>query len=664
MQAHAVLDNAWQEETLNGRNAPQVGEVIDAVAIEKKDKLVGWDMTASVATAMGQGADSVSFALVLAEGKQAAFYSKESADHKKAPFLVIISEPDVPDSNLLINGSFEEGVDAPTGWTHDSYNRPNSAFSWDDTQAVSGSRSIKTDSFGLDDAYWFQQVQVQPYADYRLTGWIKTENVSASPQPNNVGANLSALYSWNRSEGLLGTNDWTRVELIFNAGSSSTATIAARLGFYNGITTGVAWFDDLRLEMINMPGTSLQNPGFEIGTTATPDNWWTETIMGSADFTWDTSVWHGGSKSVKITTSPEATIARWYQTILVDPDSEYELSGWARTYNVAEGRGARLAVYGMDSYLASSAPPLTGTMEWTRISTRFITGRTHLAKVTCTVGEADPLYERDASSGTLWCDDFTLIRIRTLDRTQLAGEHMALDLYTQDYIVFDDPVGYLSRLDEAYESMAYLVNSVPFNGDMITVRSDASMYYALLSGNPITIGPGDWGTLVNKQGIDFGVVHELGHDFSPNFEYYTSYLDFSSTEHWANFKLLYAFDVIGTRYPEFTIDWWAKDVPLNQLGQRFVEVEAQPWIDSGRTDYQNMDHDIYTGLLYSLVQQVGWEPFIATFHDYSMLPIPVPPTDEAKVELMANLLSKHAGVNLIPTFQSWGFPVQEGTSVP
>ena len=235
---------------------------------------------------------------------------------------------------------------------------------------------------------------------------------------------------------------------------------------------------------------------------------------------------------------------------------------------------------------------------------------------------------------------------------------MALDLYTQDYMVFDDPVGYVSRLDEVYEAMAYLVNSVPFNGDVITVRSDASMYYSLLSGNPIIIGPGDWGTLVNKQGIDFGVVHELGHDFSPNYQYYTGDIDFDAYEHWANFKLLYAFDVIGTRYPWYTIDWWQKDIPLNQLGQRFVEVKAQPWIDSGRQDYQNMEHDIYTGLLYTLVEQVGWEPFIETFHDYSAFSSPIPATDEAKVELFANLLSDHAGINLIPTFQSWGFPIQ------
>lgn len=92
--------------------------------------------------------------------------------------------------------------------------------------------------------------------------------------------------------------------------------------------------------------------------------------------------------------------------------------------------------------------------------------------------------------------------------------------------------------------------------------------------------------------------------------------------------------------------------------QFFVIKEAQPWIDSGQTDYRNMPHNAYTGLLYTLVEQVGWEPFIEAFHDYSAFSSPIPPTDEAKVELFANLLSEHAGINLIPTFQSWGFPIQ------
>jgi hypothetical protein len=38
--------------------------------------------------------------------------------------------------------------------------------------------------------------------------------------------------------------------MTFNSGSTGTVTIAARLGFWSGTTTGTAWFDDLRVTEI------------------------------------------------------------------------------------------------------------------------------------------------------------------------------------------------------------------------------------------------------------------------------------------------------------------------------------------------------------------------------------------------------------------------------
>ena len=107
----------------------------------------------------------------------------------------------------------------------------------------------------------------------------------------------------------------------------------------------------------------------------------------------------------------------------------------------------------------------------------------------------------------------------------------------------NSPTSYLNYLDEVYEAMASMVNGVPFNGGVITIRSDSSMYYGLLSGNPITIGPGNsWPTIVSTNGIDFGVPHELGHDFdlSPQNRLYMGQMTFDGAEQWANLKLLYA----------------------------------------------------------------------------------------------------------------------------
>jgi hypothetical protein len=579
--------------------------------------------------------------------------------------------------NLLVNGSFEEGVYSstgnPTGWTRDAWNPSSATLTWDNTQAILGSKSVKIMLAIPNDARWIQTVTVQPFTDYRLSGWIKTENVAHTAESVDAGANLSLYDTWTHSTGLFGTNDWTFVSLLFNSGSNIQVTVAARLGYWSGTTTGTAWFDDLRLELLHTPTTYIQNPGFESGTSNQPDHWWPESIQGSSSFEWDGSTAHSGNRSVKVSASGQG-IARWAQTALVDRDSEYELAGWIKTLNVQDPAGqswttgAKIGVYGMDSYLASATPGLRDTQNWTYVSVRFITGRTTLAKVTCTLGEADPLYARPTSSGTMWCDDLLLTKIRTLPRTYLSGRHLAMDIYTEDYLAFNDPVTYVARLDEVYEAMADLVGGIPFNGNLITVRSDASMYYGLLSGNPILIGPGrnvgggtfSWADVVNRHGIDFGVPHELGHDFDlwPQSRLYMGQMNFDGAEHWANHKVLYAYDVLGARYPTLTNETFGRTVPLGQVGQTWVEELAQPWISSGRTDYQNMD--ACTALLYMLRQQVGWEPFKGVFREYGQLSsLPAPTSDEGKVELWANTLSRYARVDFIPSFQAWGFPVRQ-----
>jgi hypothetical protein len=160
--------------------------------------------------------------------------------------------PPTPSSNLLINGSFEDGTYAPDaspdGWTQDAWNWSRVAFLWDDTQAHTGNRSIRITHNDLNDSRWIQTVPVQPNTDYHLSGWIKTENVAHANELVDAGANLSVFGTFTYIGELFGTNDWTYVSLVFNSGDNANVTIAARLGYWAGTTTGTVWFDDLRLE--------------------------------------------------------------------------------------------------------------------------------------------------------------------------------------------------------------------------------------------------------------------------------------------------------------------------------------------------------------------------------------------------------------------------------
>jgi len=153
-------------------------------------------------------------------------------------------------TNIVTNGSFEQGNYAPNnipdGWYWNSFSQ-SAVPTWDESFSKTGNRSAKITSSKLDDAWFAQNIVVQQHRPYSLSGWIKTENVAHTPEIVDNGANLSLVGGFTHAPGVLGTQDWTRTGLIFNSESNTQITIAARLGFYAGTTTGTAWFDNVRL---------------------------------------------------------------------------------------------------------------------------------------------------------------------------------------------------------------------------------------------------------------------------------------------------------------------------------------------------------------------------------------------------------------------------------
>ncbi|MFI3196986.1 MAG: hypothetical protein QX196_01540 [Methylococcaceae bacterium] len=184
-------------------------------------------------------------------------------------------------SNLITNGSFEKKssqTGLPSGWITD-YFASTSTFTWDSSEAHTGSKSAKILSPTPNDSRWITTapVQIQPNMLYNLSGWIKTDNIADTDQSENVGANLSVFGTWTHTKGLTGTHDWIYRSLLFNSGSDTQLTIGARLGYWSGTTTGTAWFDDLRL----VPITPMNpHPSWKILVL----------IYGTTDFTYTDSM--------------------------------------------------------------------------------------------------------------------------------------------------------------------------------------------------------------------------------------------------------------------------------------------------------------------------------------------------------------------------------------
>ncbi len=134
--------------------------------------------------------------------------------------------------NLLVNAGFEDGsfaLDAlPTSWSKYQYNPGRAQFTWDNTVAHSGNKSVKISATQLDDARWLQ-----------------------------VQSSSNAFLG--RGEKMVGTTDWRYFRLVFTSGDATQVTVAARLSDYGGTTTGTAWFDDLALTLVTTTPAIVPN---------------------------------------------------------------------------------------------------------------------------------------------------------------------------------------------------------------------------------------------------------------------------------------------------------------------------------------------------------------------------------------------------------------------
>ena len=162
-------------------------------------------------------------------------------------------------TNLLPNPSFEEVNDGkPVGWRTSSHGGRGVLMLAD--VGHSGKRSVRISSEEGGDVSWSAEVPVKPRTDYRLTGWIKTENVRKVGGANGAMFNVHELQDPVRggTKALTDDNDWTQVQLSFNSGALQQVTINCLFGGW-GRATGSAWFDDV--ELTPAAGSELAGEG-------------------------------------------------------------------------------------------------------------------------------------------------------------------------------------------------------------------------------------------------------------------------------------------------------------------------------------------------------------------------------------------------------------------
>ena len=185
--------------------------------------------------------------------------------------------------NLLQNPGFESGAFAP-GWEYYG-DAPGASSAVDSTVAHNGHYSTKVVFDGTADINYFhvsQLVIANPQATYRLSGYIKTINITSD---SGVELDVHDARGWTfmcyTTEPLAGTHDWTYVERTFTTPSDTTQLrVILRRVSWAGPISGTAWFDDIALTPIpsiqtlslgsGQPGTVMTILGTNFGPDPGP----------------------------------------------------------------------------------------------------------------------------------------------------------------------------------------------------------------------------------------------------------------------------------------------------------------------------------------------------------------------------------------------------------
>jgi len=335
--------------------------------------------------------------------------------------------------NLLQNPGFEDGTGAlPDNWaTYVQTGNPE--FSWVTNVFHTGAKSICIVHPDSSMSSFYQKIAVKPNYKYKVSGYIKTENVELGANWWEGGAQLridgDVKGNWwdNMTARVGGTEDWTYVELeVTTTDDADTIEVHCKLG--EGLKIkGTAWFDDISVEEEGSVGQWFvngdfetedpQNPGFPLGwvlDTNTDD-------MGTISL--DETVFHGGSKSCKLyrpANKAGEIIIR--QDKGPEPDglvdgAVYKFSGWIKTQGVTGGRGACF-ITAWDNHTIGGIS-LHGDNDWTYVEENVVYHETSWGAWRCYLG-----IDSTENDGTAWFDD---VNIEFIGKPPEAPENVSVD---------------------------------------------------------------------------------------------------------------------------------------------------------------------------------------------------------------------------------------------
>jgi hypothetical protein len=178
-----------------------------------------------------------------------------------APFLVQGNEASLAEPNPVqfMNGGFEE-YDGNKFLGFTSQTLPGTVSFVDTSVRHSGRTSVRLEHFTANpdgDGQMMQKVQLQPHRCYRMTLWVKTEDLHSPSRFIIHVQTAEKRHIAERKFGIQPTGDWRRLTMIFNSLDYHQVSVSAGM---SGGKSGKLWLDDWSLEEVG-PVNVLRRPG-------------------------------------------------------------------------------------------------------------------------------------------------------------------------------------------------------------------------------------------------------------------------------------------------------------------------------------------------------------------------------------------------------------------
>ena len=256
-----------------------------------------------------------------------------------------------PENTTFSNGDFEEFVN--NGFKYWSFwkgNRGNTTITQVDGKNGKAAKIVIDNNNNIVNLY--QSVKIDPTKRYKLTAFIKTEDMALQWDGAN-GVYLALSYNNNivlaKSNSIKEDSDWTKLELIVDGSILKGDEETVQLDIICEYLTGSVYVDSATIsETTETPNQSEDEGGSvpEVEDTAPLKNAGFETFKDGAFKYW--TFWGGNKgnttitqadgrtgKAAKLNIDNDGSIVRLYQEVELDPTKEYTFSVWVKTENTA-----------------------------------------------------------------------------------------------------------------------------------------------------------------------------------------------------------------------------------------------------------------------------------------------------------------------------------------